>query len=181
MMTFNEIYKKHYRLVYNAIKKMVKNEMDAEELTNEVMIRVHKNLSKFDEQKSQLKTWIYNIATNCAIDFIRKKRLNTVSIDQVHFDWRFNNEEANIDQLIALKSKEDNPEEKMISDEIKSTLYKQIDTLSKTDQEIVSRHFFDGLSYEEVATEMTMPLGTVKAKIHKARVVLMEAFPTMKK
>jgi RNA polymerase sigma factor (sigma-70 family) len=155
--------------------------MDSEELTNEVMIRVHKNLAKFDEEKSQLKTWIYNIATNCAIDFIRKKRLNTLSLDQVHFDWRYNDEEGNIDQLIALKSTEDNPEEKMISDEVKRTLYAQINTLSKTDQEIVSRHFFDGLSYEEVANELGMPLGTLKARIHKARVVLMEAFPTFKK
>lgn len=177
MMNFNEIYKKHYRLVYNAIKKIVKNDMDAEELTNEAMIRVHKNLSTYKEDVSRLTTWIFNIAKNVAIDFIRKKRLNTVALDDVHFDWRNSGDDSQIDHLLALKSTEDNPEEQLITDEVRRTLYAQFSTLSKADQLIASLHYFDGLSYEEVANEMAMPLGTVKAKIHKARVALMEAFP----
>jgi RNA polymerase sigma-70 factor (ECF subfamily) len=178
MMTFNEIYKKHYRLVYNAIKKIVKNDMDAEELANEAMIRVHKHLRTYKEDVSKLTTWIFNIAKNVAIDFIRKKKLNTVALDDVHFDWRNSKETSQIDHLLALKSTEDNPEEKMISEELSRTMYAQFSTLSKADQLIASLHYFDGLSYEEVANEMSMPLGTVKAKIHKARVALMEVFPT---
>ena len=176
-ITFNEIYKKHYRLVYNAIKKIVKNDMDAEELTNEAMIRVHKSLSSYKEDQSKLTTWIFNIAKNAAIDFIRKKRLATTPFEQVYGAGGGDDEIAQIDNLMALKSTDDNPEEMMIVNEVRSIMYKHFNTLSKNDQLIAALHYFDGLSYEEVANEMSMPLGTVKAKIHKARVALMEAFP----
>lgn len=177
MMTFNEIYKKHYRQVYNTIKKIVKNDLDAEELTNEAMIRVHKKMDTFNEDLSKFSTWVFNIAKNCAIDFVRKRRLSTVGLEDVHTDWANGDEAAQTDHLLALKSSENNPEELMVENEVRRTLYDQFKTLNENDQLVATLHYFDGLSYDEVAAELSMPLGTVKAKIHKARVRLMEAFP----
>jgi RNA polymerase sigma factor (sigma-70 family) len=174
---FNEIYTKYYRLTFNTIKKIVKNELDAEELTNEAMIRVHKNLDTYNEDLSKLSTWIFNIGKNAAIDFIRKKRLNTVALEDAYVDWANGDETAQTDHLMALKSSENNPEEIMVESEVRRTMYEQFETLNQNDQVVASLHYFDGLSYEEISNELRMPLGTVKAKIHKARVRLMEAFP----
>jgi RNA polymerase sigma factor (sigma-70 family) len=177
MMTFNEIYKKHYRIVFNVINKIVKNTLDAEELTSETMIRVHKYLPTYREELSKLSTWIVNIGKNAAIDHVRKRRLQTVALDAVYIDWVHGEESAQIDHLKALKCDSVNPEEKMIENEVKSVMDANFNQLNKVDKQIATLHYFDGLSYEEVAQEMNMPLGTVKAKIHKARVRLMEAFP----
>lgn len=177
MMNFNEIYKKHYRLVFNVINKIVKNELDAEELASETMIRVHKALPTYREDISKLSTWIVNIAKHAAIDHLRKKKLNTVALDDVHFNWDNADDSGNADHLIALKCDQVNPEEKMIENEVRLVMDSQFEKLNQTDKTIATLHYFDGLSYEEVAKEMEMPLGTIKAKIHKARVKLMGAFP----
>lgn len=176
MMTFEEIYKTHYSKVKYVINKIVKNTMDAEELASETMIRVHKALPTYREELSKLSTWIVNIATHAAIDHIRKKKLNTIALDEVHFNWE-NGEDSSNDNFIALKCDAVNPEEKMIENEVRQVMDANFNQLNKSDQNIATLHYFDGLSYEEIAVLMQMPLGTVKAKIHKARVRLMEAFP----
>lgn len=178
MMNFNEIYKKYYRLVFSVILKIVKNTLDAEELTSETMIRVHKSLGTYREDMSKLSTWIVNIGINCAIDFVRKKKLNTVNIEDYTATTRDGDENSiGADYLVGMKSTELNPEERMISAETGSTMLSHFNNLSEVDRLIASLHYFDGLSYDEVADHMNMPLGTVKAKLHKARVSLMEAFP----
>jgi RNA polymerase sigma factor (sigma-70 family) len=176
-MTFEQIYKKHQRIVFNVINKIVRNTLDAEELTSETMIRVHKSLPTYREDLAKLSTWIINIAKNAAIDHVRRKRVQTVALEDVYVDWANGDESAQTDHLIALKSTEGNPEEKMIEDEVRKVMNKNFDLLNPTDKAVATLHYFDGLSYDEVATELNMPLGTVKAKIHKARVQLMEAFP----
>lgn len=176
-MTFEQIYKQFYKELFFSIKKIVKNEMDAEELANEAMIRVHKNLNSFDETKSSLRTWIINIGKNAAIDFWRKKKLATVSLDQFRNEHE-NGEHGDIDYFIGVKDTDNNPEEEMIETEVRKLMYDLFSELSDSDQLAASLHYFDGLSYEEVSNEMNMPLGTVKAKIHKARVKLMNAFPS---
>lgn len=175
MITFNEIYKRHYRATFKAINKIVRNQMDAEELTNEAMIRVHKNLKTYNEDMSKLSTWIYNIGKNAAIDFMRKKRVHVTSLDSVMFDNESDNDTT--DHLIELKSTENNPEEVMVEDEVKRTMYEHFNQLNESDKIVATLHYFDGLSYDEIAVELSLPLGTVKAKIHRARVKLMDAFP----
>ena len=177
MMTFEQIYKTHYAKVKFVINKIVKNTLDAEELASETMIRVHKFLPTYREDMSKLSTWIINIAKNAAIDHIRKKKVPTVALEDVYVDWVNGDESAQTDHLMALKCDSVNPEEKMIESEVRSVMDANFNLLNKVDQTIATLHYFDGLSYEEVAQEMNMPLGTIKAKIHKARVKLMEAFP----
>jgi RNA polymerase sigma factor (sigma-70 family) len=177
MMTFEQIYKKHYSKVNYVIRMIVKDKLDAEELTSETMIRVHKFLPTYREDMSKLSTWIVNIAKNASIDHLRKKKLTTVALEDVYIDWVHGDESAQTDHLIALKDDAVNPEELMIENEVRAVMDVNFNQLNKVDKEIATRHYFDGLSYDEVAKEMDMPLGTVKAKIHKARVKLMKAFP----
>lgn len=175
-MTFEQIYKKFNNKVCNYIKFKVKDEMIAEELAADVMIKVYKKLEMFDETKSTLTTWIFNIAKNTVIDYFRKAKLNTVSLENV-MGVHLGEDEPELDHIKALTDTESNPLDKMIETEISDKLYKKFDTLSESQKVVASLHFFDGLSYDEVAEQLSLPLGTVKAKLHFARKILMEALP----
>jgi len=178
-MTFEAIYKKYNRQVLNFLKKRMKEEMVAEELAADVMIRVHKNLHLYNEEMSQMNTWIMNIAKNIMIDFLRKRTLSVVSLQTLWGEQAQNNDdESAMDRFRPLSDSYNNPEDEMISKEVSATMYKKYEKLSQIEQTVAALHFFDGLSYDEVAEQLNMPLGTVKAKLHYARIALMEAFPT---
>ena len=72
-MTLSEIYEQYSSLVYNVALQYTQNRHDAEEITQDVFLRIHNKLSTFEE-KSQLKTWIYKIAVNKSLDFLRAKK-----------------------------------------------------------------------------------------------------------
>ena len=177
MMTFEAIYKKYNRQVFRFVKNRIKDEVVAEELTSDVMMKVYKSLYKYDEKIAQLNTWILNIAKNCIIDFFRKKHLTVVSLEAVYVDWRNGEEEAKTDHLTEIGNKSSNPEELLIEKEVMSTMYKKYEALNESEKIISALHYFDGLSYDEVAEQLNMPLGTVKAKLSRARAKLMMAFP----
>jgi len=175
-MTFESIYKKYNKQVLNYLKKRIKDEMTAEELAADVMIKVHKSLHTYKEDLSQFSTWLMNIAKNCMIDHYRKKTLSTVPLDTLQWEWANGEEESN-DRTMVFKDDTENPEELLISKEVRRTMYEKFETLNEQEKTVAALHFFDGLSYDEVAQQLRMPLGTVKAKLHNARVRLMEAFP----
>jgi RNA polymerase sigma factor (sigma-70 family) len=178
IMTFEAIYKKYNRQVLKFLKNRLKDEMVAEELSADVMIRVHKNLHLYNEQLSQLNTWIMNIAKNIMIDFLRKRTLSVVSLETVYGELAQNgDDESAMDRFKPLSDSNNNPEDELISKEVSQTMFSKYEKLSETEQTIAALHFFDGLSYDEVAEQLRMPLGTVKAKLHHARIALMEAFP----
>ena len=177
MMTFNQIYKKYNKTVFNFLKTRIKDELVVEELTSDVMIRVHKSLHTYNEELSKLNTWILNITKNIMIDHFRKKQLVVVSLENVFVEWANGDEDAQIDRLHTLKDSQMNPEEAMIEDETRLRMLNQYNSLTEKEKAIAALHYFDGLSHEEVANELNMPLGTVKAKLHTARVAMMEAVP----
>lgn len=177
MMTFNEIYKKYYKVVFNYLRRSIKDELIVEELASDVMIRVHKSLHTYNEELSKLNTWILNISKNLMIDHFRKKQLNVIPLENVFVEWMNGDEDSKLDRLVALRDTQMNPEEAMIEDEVKRKMFQQFETLNDTEKLIASLHYFDGLSYDEIVDQLNMPLGTVKAKVHTARVRMMEAVP----
>lgn len=176
-MTFDAIYKKYNRMVYNYLKVRIKDEMVTEELASDVMMKIHKSLHTYNKELSQLSTWIIHIAKNCMIDHLRKRTLSTISVEEIYTEWVNGEEIPQTDRLIQLNDKASNPEEKMIQQELLRKMYTKFETLNEVEKIVASLHYFDGLSYNEVSKQLKMPLGTVKAKLCKARMVLMEAFP----
>lgn len=175
-MKFEAIYKQFNKKVFNFIKSRVKDEMVAEELASDVMIKVHKKIDLFDETKSTLSTWIINISKNTIIDYFRKKNLLTISLDNFLIT-QIGDEDSQLDHMNILKDTELNPLEQLIQGETSRKMYNKFETLSEGEKIVASLHFFDGLSYDEVAEQLNMPLGTVKAKLHRARKTMMEAIP----
>ncbi|PRY13209.1 RNA polymerase sigma-70 factor (ECF subfamily) [Pontibacter ummariensis] len=158
------IYKKP---VYHVVLKMVRNADDAEDLTIEAFAKAFKNLHKFNPEYA-FSTWLFRIATNNCIDFIRKNRIKTMSIDSaIKID---NGDEITID----FKDKNLNPQEEAIKNQKIEIMQYVVAKLPDKYQRLVTLRYFNELSYEEIATELNAPLGTVKAQLHRARELLFD-------
>lgn len=162
---FEKLLKKYRKSVYYMLLKMVNNADDAEDLTQEAFAKAFNSLAKFDS-KYAFSTWLFRIATNNCIDFIRKKRVKTVSIDTPYE----NNEGDTFS--IDIKDPDENPDEVMLRQQRKEYLAIAVDKLPPKYKQLVDLRYFQELSYEEVALELDLPLGTVKAQLFRARELL---------
>lgn len=153
--------------VYHMVLKMVRNVDDAEDLTIEAFAKAFKNLHKFKKDYT-FSTWLFRIATNNAIDFIRKKKLETMSLNSSYTDDNGTN--INID----LPDKELNPQEMAIKSQKIELIQMFVTKLPAKYQRLVRLRYFDEFSYDEIAKELGSPLGTVKAQLHRARELLSE-------
>lgn len=162
---FVELMRRYRKPVYHLILKMVRHPDDADDLTIEAFAKAFRNLPKFNPEFT-FSTWLFRIATNNCIDFIRKKRLNTTSIDGSFKDD--NGDDVGID----IKDGNLNPQEEAIREEKIEIIKSIVTRLPNKYQVLVKMRYFQELSYEEIATELDAPLGTVKAQLHRARELL---------
>lgn len=159
---FAELMKRYKNPVYHMILKMVRNVDDAEDLTIEAFAKAFKNLSRFKKDYT-FSTWLFRIATNNAIDFIRKKKLDTYSLNTSFSDD--NGESVTID----VEDNQLTPDDAAINAQKIQLVRMFVDKLPAKYQRLVKLRYFDELSYEEIAKELEAPLGTVKAQLHRAR------------
>jgi RNA polymerase sigma factor (sigma-70 family) len=162
---FAELMKLYYKSVYHTMLKMIRNGDDAEDLTIEAFAKAFKNLSNF-KQDYTFSTWLFRIATNNCIDFIRKRKLETMSINTSFTDD--NGDPVELD----IKDDNLNPQEEAINEQKKELIRHIVGLLPAKYQRLVQLRYFDELSYEEIAAEIDAPLGTVKAQLHRARELL---------
>lgn len=159
---YAELMKRYKKPVYHMILKMVRNVDDAEDLTIEAFAKAFRNLHRFKKDYT-FSTWLFRIATNNAIDFIRKKKLDTLSIDSSYKD--------DDGETISIDVQDDNlnPQEETIKKQKIGLIRDFVTKLPPKYQRLVRLRYFDELSYEEIAQELDAPLGTVKAQLHRAR------------
>jgi RNA polymerase sigma-70 factor (ECF subfamily) len=164
---FAKLMQRYKRPVYHMILKMVRNVDDAEDLTIESFAKAFRSLHKFKKDFT-FSTWLFRIATNNTIDHIRKKKLNTLSIDN-----RFTDD--NGDGIsIEVEDENLNPQEETIKEQKAELIQIFVDKLPPKYQKLVRLRYFQELSYEEIAVELEAPLGTVKAQLHRARELMFE-------
>ena len=155
--------------VYYMLLKMTRSTMDADDLTIEAFGKAFKSLSEYSPEYA-FSTWLFRIATNNCIDFIRKNRNQTVSMDGER-----DNGQKNADfELRNMASESTSPEEQMISDQQKIYIRNIVSKLKPSYRKLVEMRYFYELSYDEIAQIMNMPLGSVKAKLFRARILLQE-------
>jgi RNA polymerase sigma-70 factor (ECF subfamily) len=159
---FAILMERYNKPVYHMILKMVRNVDDAEDLTIEAFAKAFKNLYRFKKDYT-FSTWLFRIATNNSIDFIRKKRLETMSLDTSYQD------ESGESVTIDVEDKNMNPQEEAINSQKKELVQLFVTKLPAKYQRLVKLRYFKELSYEEIAKELDAPLGTVKAQLHRAR------------
>lgn len=164
---FAKLMQRYKRPVYHMILKMVRNVDDAEDLTIESFAKAFRSLHRFKKDFT-FSTWLFRIATNNTIDHIRKKKLNTLSIDN-----RFTDD--NGDGIsIEVEDENLNPQEETIKEQKAELIQIFVDKLPPKYQKLVRLRYFQELSYEEIAVELEAPLGTVKAQLHRARELMFE-------
>lgn len=161
---FARLLRKYKDAIYFMLLKMVNNRSDAEDLTLEAFGKAFKNLHQYSPTYA-FSTWLFKIASNNCIDFLRKKKGVHISIENT------NDQNENGEQL-RLKSKEPNPEEKLIRQQKAILLRKVVRRLKPRYQALVELRYFREFSYEEIAKELNLPLGTVKAQLFRAREML---------
>jgi RNA polymerase sigma-70 factor (ECF subfamily) len=160
---FARLLARYKDAIYFMLLKMVNNRSDAEDLTLEAFGKAFKNLHQYSPTYA-FSTWLFKIASNNCIDFLRKKKGTFISIE--------NNEQNDNVEQIKIPSKEPNPEEKLIRMQKAILLRKVVRRLKPRYQTLVELRYFREFSYEEIAKELNLPLGTVKAQLFRAREML---------
>ncbi|WP_026955792.1 RNA polymerase sigma factor [Algoriphagus vanfongensis] len=161
------LMKRYKKAVFFMILKMIRDADDAEDLTMEAFAKAFKNLHRFKKDYT-FSTWLFRIATNNTIDFIRKKKLKTMSLNNTLSDDSGN--AVNID----VEDDDNNPQDEFIKSQRIEMVRIFVDKLPAKYRKLVQLRYFDELSYEEIAQELEKPLGTVKAQLHRSRELLYE-------
>jgi RNA polymerase sigma-70 factor (ECF subfamily) len=164
---YAKLLQRYKRAVYHMVLKMVRNVDDAEDLTIESFAKAFKSLHRFKKDFT-FSTWLFRIATNNTIDFMRKKKLHTLSIENTFTD--------DDGQSVSIDVEDENldPQEETIKSQKAELMQLFVDKLPGKYQKLVRLRYFNELSYEEIAVELDAPLGTVKAQLHRARELMFE-------
>ena len=162
---FAALLERYRNPVFHTILKMVHNRDDADDLTLEAFGKAFHKLASYTP-KYAFSTWLFKIAINNCIDHIRKKRINFLSIDDPI-------EPGSEDDFASnLRSSVLNPEEHMMRDQQIEVIRKVVSKLNHKYRLMIELRFFEDLSYDEIARELDIPLGTVKAQLYRAKELL---------
>lgn len=162
---FAKLMSRYKDSIFFMVLKMVHNRDDAEDITMESFSKAFNNIDKYD-QRYAFSTWLFKIATNNSIDFIRKKRLDTTSIDKTTENDK--GDEISID----VKSDAANPEETMMKAQRAFSVRGSLSKLDPKYRQLIELRYYEELSYEEIAEQLDLPLGTVKAQLFRAKDML---------
>ncbi len=165
---YAKLLQRYKRPVYHMILKMVRNVDDAEDLMMESFSKAFRSLHKFKKDFT-FSTWLFRIATNNTIDHIRKKKVNTMSIENTWTDDDGQSVSIDVEDKGIL-----NPQDEAIKAQKEELIQVFVNMLPPKYQKLVRLRYFHELSYEEIAVELGAPLGTVKAQLHRARELLFD-------
>ncbi|MDL2231369.1 sigma-70 family RNA polymerase sigma factor [Porphyromonadaceae bacterium OttesenSCG-928-L07] len=163
---YEELFKKYKDSVYFMILKMVNNKTDAEDLMFEAFEKAFANMSYYSPQYA-FSTWLFKIASNNTIDFIRKNKAKTVSLDKEDI--------APGDRGIIYSMPSDvlTPVEEAIRSQRADFMREKVAMLKGRYRRLIELRYFEEYSYDEIAAELDIPLGTVKAQLFRARELLL--------
>ncbi len=164
---FRYLQNKYYKLILTLIRKMIKNEDDVDDLTQDTFIKAFKALPTFQFGFS-FSAWLYRIASNTCIDFLRKKRFAVVSLSQT---TPGNEEEYEME----IEDQSYVPDLNVLNEERRKALYEAIESLPENYRNIIKLRHEDELDYKDISERLNLPLGTVKAHLFRARKILYDA------
>ena len=153
--------------IYYMLLKMVNNKSDAEDLTLEAFGKAFKNIHQYTPNFA-FSTWLFKIASNNCIDFIRKRKANLISIDQGPEDAEGNS----MSPSSVIPASTPDPEENLIKEQNIRLIQEVVSKLKPRYRKLIELRYFKEYSYEEIAEELDLPLGTVKAQLFRARELL---------
>jgi len=159
---FEQLVRGYERLIYNITYRMLGNPDDARDASQEVLIKIYKNLSKCTNMKA-FKSWVYTVANNTCIDEIRKRKNKTAD----SLDAYFQTEDGEMEK--QLPADDPLPEDLLLRKEKREVLQAAINQLSPEHKALIVLRDIKGLSYDELAEATETSLGTVKSRLSRAR------------
>lgn len=161
------LMRRYQRSLYHLMLKMVNDTEDANDLTIEAFGKAFAKLPNYVPHHA-FSTWLFKIAINNCIDFVRKKKLRVLSIhDPLEPD-------SMQDYSTSMRIGNPDPEEQCIRKQRIKLIRGLLDRLNDRYRLMIELRFFEEKSYEEIATELSLPLGTVKAQLFRAKEMLYE-------
>lgn len=157
---FGRIIDVYNARLYGFVLRMVRNEEEALDITQETFIRAYQSLKRFDG-RSSLRTWLFRIAQNLCIDRARKIKRNPIAES---VDWSDDSYSA-----FEMEDGRNNPEQTLLHEELHMTVEDAIGMLSDKLREVLLLHDGEGMGYEEIAKTLAVPVGTVKSRLFLAR------------
>jgi RNA polymerase sigma-70 factor (ECF subfamily) len=162
---FQELVRKYESRIFNHCLRMVDDEQESADLTQEVLVKVYRNIRNY-EQTYSFYTWVYRITVNCCIDFLRKKKRKyagvSLSLGKAENPAELGNEREIPDQTFC-------PEQLLSNAELRAVLNGAIAQLSEKLRTIIVLKEIEGLTYEEIGEILHCSRGTVKSRLFRAR------------
>ena len=160
---FTSLMNRYRDSIYFLIFKMVNNSVDAEDLTIETFGKAFQSIDTFIP-KYAFSTWLFKIATNNCVDFIRKKQMSPTSYDMVY---------DNLDNIAGtLQSDLPDPEETLINRQKIAEIKNVLNHMKPRYKKLIQLRYYKEYSYEEIADELKIPIGSVKVELYRAKAML---------
>lgn len=174
---YRELIRRYERPVFSLVFRMVRDRELAEDLTQDTFIKVLNHIDRY-RPEFKLSSWLFKIANNVAIDHLRRRQLETVSMDgSPHAGTAEAIEATSFDVGVPQES----ALEELAAREMGSAIEQAISLLRPEYRSCILLRHVEGRSYEEIATTLDLPLGTVKTYIHRARHELRRALEHLRK
>jgi len=158
---YNWLLERYKKGIYNLIYQMIRNHEETRDLVQETFIKAFASLESYNNHYA-FSTWLYKIAYNHSIDSIRKKKLKTLPLDR---PIKLNEGEV----IPQIKDETQSPETKLLFKEKQKLLHDIIDSLPDRYSKAIKLRHLEERTYEEISKILDIPIGTVKARIFRAR------------
>jgi RNA polymerase sigma-70 factor (ECF subfamily) len=162
---YSKLRNKYWRQIQSMLSRMIRDKHDAEDLTQEAFIKAFNSLHSFNPEYA-FSTWLYKIASNNCIDYLRKRRLKTVSMNA---PVQMNDGEA---QMELADPNSPIPDTHITSAERTAILQEAIRNLPEKYRIVIELRHTQEMEYADIAEQLDLPLGTVKAHLFRARALL---------
>jgi RNA polymerase sigma-70 factor (ECF subfamily) len=162
---FRELVRRYERPVFSLVFRMVRDREAAEDLAQDSFVKVLNHIDRY-RPEFKFSSWIFKIANNVAIDFLRKRQLDTVSMDGSPHAGSAAEVEAS---SFELADRQETALDELEARELGTAIERAIARLRPEYRSCIMLRHIEGRSYEEIAATLDLPLGTVKTYIHRAR------------
>lgn len=160
---FETLMRKYEKFVSTCVYQVVGNPEDTLDVAQETFLKVYKSISSF-KGESSFSSWLYRVAKNCAYDFVRKKKLSSVSLDST--------DDEGVTMDIPDSDIKTRPEDLALRKEKQEMLWKAIEKLSDEHREVITLRDINDYTYEQIADMLSLEAGTVKSRLFRAREAL---------
>jgi RNA polymerase sigma factor (sigma-70 family) len=167
---FEELITEYKKIAYNIALRILKNKEDAEDISQEALIKVFRSINQFN-MMSSFKTWLYRIVVNTCLDFKRTQKALVISVDQPI-------QSGHNEFFVDIQDDRPSPEEIAQSKQTQKVIVDTIDKLEEDFRNVIILRDINGFSYEEISEILSCNIGTVKSRISRGRQRLKEMLET---